>query len=519
MTAPLVVTVDCSTTAAKALVTDAGGRVLGSGAHPLRTSSPAPHWFEQDAPDWWTATDAAVRAALFEVQDRTKVTAVCVTHQRESFVCLDSAGRPLRPAILWMDGRAEAEAERFGTERVEHLSGKPADITPGLYKLAWLREHEPHTATATHRVVDVHGFLVHAMTGRWVSSTASVDPLAVLDVSTGDYSDELLDIAGLRREQLPELVPTGSLLGPLRREIADAWGLSRTVQVVAGLGDGQAAGLGMDVTEPSRAYLVLGTAVVIGSQSNSYRPSRAYRSMISALPGQKTVETFSSSGTYLPAWFRRELGRPELEGTPDPELERAAAAVPVGSERLLTLPYWNGAQTPHWDGRASGMTIGWKGCHTRAHFYRSLLEGIAYELRLQLDGLEQARGERVRVLRAMGGGARSALWTQILADVFARPLEICASREVSALGAAAVALTATGAMGSLLEAASALTVTDGVVRPRADAVTAYAELLPVYRRLYSETRDLLHSLHEPAPTAGEAGAPDKTHHETRGAPA
>lgn len=519
MTTPLVLAVDCSTTAAKALVVDAEGRVVGRGAHPLRTASPAPHRFEQNAPDWWTATDHAVREALAGVPDRRSVTGVCVTHQRESFVCLDSDDQPLRSAILWMDGRAGSEAQRYGTEQVERVSGKPADITPGLYKLAWMREHEPEILARTRRVIDVHGYLVHAMTGRWVSSTASVDPLGLLDVASGDYSDLLLGIAGVRRDQLPQLVPTGTIVGGLTREVSDSWGLSHDVDVVAGLGDGQAAGLGLDVTTPDRAYLVLGTAVVIGSESTSVLPSRAYRTMVSVFPGHTTVETFSSSGTYLPAWFRREFGRPELEDAPDPELERASAAVPIGSEKLLTLPYWNAAQTPHWDGLASGITIGWRGCHTRAHFYRSLLEGIAYELRLQLDGLEAARGDSVQLIRAMGGGARSRLWVQILADVLGRPLEVSATGEVSALGAAAVALTASGAFPSLSAAARQLAVIDGVVEPRAEASTAYRDLLDVYQRLYSETRDLLHALHGSSPGSRAANARNASRNGTGGEPA
>ncbi|MGV0743409.1 xylulokinase [Mycolicibacterium sp. XJ870] len=496
MTSPLVIAVDCSTTAAKAIVVDAKGEVVGSGAQALDTRSPAPHWFEQHAPDWWTATDQAVRQALGEIPDRSAVAAVCVTHQRETFVCLDADEKPIRPAILWMDGRADAETRRYGTQRVELLSGKPADITPGLYKLLWLRDHEPDTMARCHRIADVHTYLAHAMTGRWVSSTASVDPLALIDQATGDYSSELLELAGLHRAQLPDLVPTGASLGPLRSEITDAWGLDRDVVMVAGTGDGQAAGLGLAVTDPGVAYLVLGTAVVIGSETTSYLPARAYRSMISAIPGHTTAETFSSSGTYLPTWFRTEFGDPELAGAPDPELERDAAALPLGSEHLLTLPYWNGAQTPHWDSQASGITLGWRGCHTRAHFYRSLLEGIAFELRLQLDGLEAARGERVEVLRAMGGGARSTLWTQILADVFDRPLEVCASGEVSALGAAAVAFAAIGEYSSISEAASAIARTDAVVEPREDAAAGYAQLRTLYQRLYAETRGLLHNLHE-----------------------
>lgn len=396
MTSPLVIAVDCSTTAAKAIVVDATGRTVGTGSHGLDTRSPSPHRFEQNADDWWAATDLAVRRALEGIDDPGAVAAICVTHQRESFVCLDADDRPIRPAILWLDGRAHDEASRYGSPRVELLSGKPADITPGLYKLLWLRDHEPETMARCQRLADVHTYLVHAMTGRWVSSTASVDPLALLDQATGDYSSELLDLAGLRRDQLPDLVPTGTSLRPLRADVASGWGLGSDVTVVAGTGDGQAAGIGLGVTDPGAAYLVLGTAVVIGSETTTYLPSRAYRSMVSAMPGQTTVETFSSSGTFLPTWFRQQFGDSALAGAPDPELEGAAAMLPPGSEHLLTLPYWNAAQTPHWDSRASGVTLGWQGCHTRAHFYRSLLEGIAFELRMQLDGLEQARGNAWR---------------------------------------------------------------------------------------------------------------------------
>jgi xylulokinase len=142
------------------------------------------------------------------------------------------------------------------------------------------------------------------------------------------------------------------------------------------------------------------------------------------------------------------------------------------------------------------VTLGWQGCHTRAHFYRSLLEGIAFELRSQLDGLERARGQHVDVIRAMGGGARSALWTQILANVFDRPLEVCASGEVSALGAAAIALHAIGVHPSLPEAAAAVHRTDAVIEPSPRDAQQYAVIRPIYERVYRETREPLHALHD-----------------------
>ena len=490
---PLFVGIDCSTTGSKAVVVDLAGRTVAAGSSPLVSSSPHPGWHEQDARTWWTATDAAVQQALGQVGDRSRVVALCATHQRESFVAVDADNLPRHPALLWLDGRAGEEIAELGTAEVEQLCGKPADITPALYKLAWVRRHRPEWLAGAHRVVDTHAYLVHELTGGWDTSISSADPLALLDVATGDWSPELLALAGVTRAQLPALQPAGTVLGPLLPSVAARWGLPAATVVVAGLGDGQAAGVGADVLDASRAYLNVGTAVIIGTERRGYAASRSYRSLISVIPGDTTLETFLSSGTYLPTWFRRELGT-SASAEPDPALDAAAAAVPPGADGLLTLPYWNAAQTPHWDPHASGAVLGWRGSHTRAHVYRSLLEGIAQELRLQLDGLEAATGTRVEVIRAMGGGTRSALFTQVLADVLERPLEICTEPEISALGAAVVAAVAVGAHPDLATASAAMTSTGRTVWPDAGRAARYAQLRTVHEQLYPQLRGLMRTL-------------------------
>lgn len=491
---PLLIGIDCSTTGSKAVVVDLAGHTVASGSSPLSTISPEPGWHEQDASSWWPATEAAVRQALSAVDERSRVAAICIAHQRESFVCVDADLRPLHRAILWLDGRATEEIERYGTPEIERLCGKPADITPALYKLAWVRRHRPDWLDRAAYVLDTHALLVRAMTGLWATSRSSADPLALIDLVTRDYSPRLLTLAGVQREQLPDLYEAGDVLGPLLPEVASGWGLAEGVVVVAGLGDGQAAGVGADVRHSTHAYLNVGTAVLLGTESPRYLPSRSYRSLLSVVPGQTTLETFTSSGTYLPTWFRREFGRLEVDGAPDPELEAAAAAVAPGSAGLLTLPYWNAAQTPHWDPHASGVILGWRGSHTRAHVYRSLLEGIAQELRLQLDGLEAATRTRVETLRAMGGGTRSQLFTQILADVLERPLEICGEPEISALGAAIVAAVGIGAHPDLATACAAMTRTGSTVQPRGETGAVYAQLREVHRQLYPQLRDLMRSV-------------------------
>jgi len=476
----LVVAVDCSTTAAKAVVTDEAGQVRAHASRPFTTQQPHPAWHEQDAVDWWTATRDAVADVVARV-DATAVGAICLTHQRETFVCLDAAGEPLRPAILWLDGRAHTEIAELGSARVHELSGKPPDTTPAIYKLAWLARHEPTVLGEAAHVVDVHGYLAWRLTGRWATSTASADTLGLLDARTLEWAPELCAVAGVRPEQLPALVPVGAEIGPLTAEATAALGLPGPVPLVAGTGDGQAAGLALGATVPGVAYLNLGTSMVLGVHADGYVWDPAFRTLAGVRPGEYTLETVLNAAAYLTDWALRRFGGDASRE----DLEAAAAALPPGAEGLLTLPYWNAAQTPHWDPLARGAVVGWHGRHTPAHLYRSLMEGVAFELRLHLERLEAATGRRVAHVRAVGGGARSALWVQVVSDVTGRPVRVCSAGEVSAAGAAmlAQAFLAGRAAGGV-----ALDPPGRDVVPDPGSTTAYDALYAAYAGLYPALR-------------------------------
>ena len=496
MSEPLVVAVDCSTTAAKAVVQDRSGRVVASASRPLALDRPQPSWHEQDAESWWTATRDAVAEAVAALDDPSRVGAMCLTHQRESFVCLDRAGRPLRPAILWLDGRAQVEIAELGSPRVHELSGKPPDTTPALYKLAWLSRHEPQVLAAAARVGDVQAYLCLRLTGEWATSPASADTLGLFDARGQTWAPELLDLAGVRAEQLPTLVAAGGLLGTVGAATAATLGLPGPVPLVAGIGDGQAAGVALG-SRPDVAYLNLGTSMVLGVQAAEYLWDPAFRTLVGVAPGHYTLETVLNAAGYLTGWFRSEFGTDDDAVHPD-ALEAAAAAVPPGAEGLLTLPYWNAAQTPYWDPLARGAVVGWHGRHTRAHLYRSILEGVGFELRLHLERLEAATGRGIRSIRMVGGGARSPLWVRIIADITQRPVRVCADREVSAAGAALLAwafLDSGASRGGTAGGTAALEAAAGVgeppgldVLPDAAAAPTYAALQAVHGRLYAELR-------------------------------
>jgi xylulokinase len=489
-----VLGVDSSTTATKAVVWNRDGHAVAEGRATFGLALPRPGWHEQEAEDWWRSTVAAIRSALESVEP-AEIEAIGLTHQRETFACLDEEGRALRPAIVWMDVRAAREVERLGSDDVHRLTGKPPDTTPALYKLAWLQEHEPRTIARTRWVVDVHAFLVQRLTGRWRTTTACADPLGLIDMQRHDWSDDLLASVGLSREQVPALSTPGDVVGELTDAASEALGLPAGLPVVGGAGDGQSASLGANVTAPGSAYLNLGTAVVAGTVSGDYAWDRSFRALIGALPGTYAMETLLQGGTYTVEWFLARIAALDSErlglGLRDVDLlEAAAATVGPGAEGLLLVPYWASAQTPYWDPDARGMLFGLAGHHGKAHFFRALMEGIAFEQRLALEAMEQALSRDVDVLLTTGGGSRSALWRQIVADVTGKPVVACRELETTSLGAGIHAGAALGWHGSLAAAAEAMTGVGARHEPDPRTAERYAALFEIYRELYPRTATL-----------------------------
>jgi sugar (pentulose or hexulose) kinase len=477
----LVVAVDLSTTACKALAFDAQGDVVASARVPLKTTSPQPGWREQSSDEWWRATCEVLR----EVSQGHAPKAIAIAHQRESFVCLDTKGRPLRPAILWIDDRATSQVKALGSERIHELTGRPPSTAPTFYKLAWMHEHEPEILHRTARIAEVHAYLVERLTGEWATSWASADPTGLVDVRTFGYADELLELAGVRRQQLPSLVAPGRIIGGVSEAAAAETGLPAGTPVVAGAGDGQSAGLGAGVCHSGMAYLNLGTAVTLGVHADRYMTGQAYRSMASPIAGRWTFEAALASGVHALDWFRHRI----LGDTSDAalaQLEADAATVPAGADGLLFLPYLIRAEAPHWDPDARGAWVGLREHHGLPHLYRAALEGIAYEQLLVLSMIEADTGVAAERVRLMGGGARSTLWVRLLADIFERPVEVTDHAETTALGAAVLAAAAVGLEGESDVVATAGRMSQGWRRitPRTADRARYRALAATYRELY-----------------------------------
>lgn len=497
----LVIGVDSSTTACKAIAWDRQGQAVAEGRATYSLLQPRPNWYEQDAEAWWDGLCAALESLLARI-DVAQVDALCITHQRESFVPVDEKGRPLCNGILWLDERSRPQVafleERVGREHFHQITGKPLTTNPSVTKIAWLVQHEPELVARTDKFLDAHAFLVHRLTGAFRTSLASADPMGLVDMRTDAWAAEMIAEVGLRPDQFPNLTSPGEIISSVSERAAAATGLPAGLPVVAGAGDGQCAGLGANATGGGRASLNLGTAVVSGAVSADYFTDRAFRTLYAPIADKYFLETVIQGGAFTVSWFvdqfGGDLGDPGT-ATPEDALEAAVADVPPGSLGLVVVPYWNHAMTPYWDPAASGVTIGWTGAHGRAHFYRAIMEGIAFEQRLSGDGLAAAMGQSIGEYVALGGGSRSDLWCQIVADVTGVPVVRAATAEATCLGAGILAAVVVGWYPDLPTAADAMTGTAGRFEPDPATQAIYDRIYSeVYRPLFPTLQPLLHRL-------------------------
>lgn len=498
MSKRLVVSIDSSTTACKAIAWDERGQAMAEGRAAYPMLRPKAGWAEQHADDWWTSACTAIKACVSQI-DVARVEALGITHQRESFVPVDAEGRPIRDAILWLDERSRAQVEwlndTFGSEALHQLTGKPPSMTQSLPKIVWLIQNEPEIVRDAHKFLDVHAFLVLRLTGEYRTSLASADPMGLVDMQGAQWAIDLIRDLGLREDQFVPMTPPGAVIGEITAESATITGLPQGLPVVAGAGDGQCAGLGANALGERRSYLNMGTGVASGVMSEVYRADRAFRTLFAPVEGAYFLEHILRGGVFTVGWFverfAADLRGASSQRSPEEILEAEAAKIPPGSKGLMLVPYWNNVMSPYWDPSATGITVGWTGDHGREHLYRAILEGVAYEQRLVGDAMMEATGERFHEYVTMGGGSRSDLWCQIVADVTGVSVVRSTSAEATCLGAAILAAVAAGWYTDVRGAAEAMTGTGERFEPVEESQAVYDRL---YRQVYQPLFPILQPL-------------------------
>ncbi len=446
---------DLGTTGNKATLFAADtGAAVASVFEPYDTAYPQPTWAEQDPADWRRAVIQGTQRVLAAAEERTSafrpadIAAVSFSGMMNGALPVDAAGEPLRPAIIWADQRASAEAEllahRCGAERVYRITGNRATPSCTAAKLLWLQRHQPAVYAATRYFLQTKDYAAFLLTGEIATDASDASNTNLFDLEARAWAADMVEAAGLDAAKLPPIYPSSAVIGHVTREAAQLTGLASGTPVVIGGGDGACATVGAGAIRPGDAYTYIGSSawMAVVAQRPLFDPQMRTFNLAHLDPALYfPLGAMQAAGGALD-WFERLLRGEAQEGggTPLPplydELAEAAAAVPPGAHGLLFLPYLMGERSPYWDAGARGAFIGLSMAHGRPELARAVLEGVALNLRLILEAL-QSQGAAIPAMRLIGGGARLSLWRQILADVLGLPIllpDLLA--EATSLGAA-----------------------------------------------------------------------------------
>lgn len=424
--ARLLVGLDCGTQSVKAtVICSQTGALITQSAVAHKVSRPRPGWAEQCSEQWGPAALQALRAAVkpLDSRERERIAALGVAFQRETFYLAETSGKALHPAILWLDTRAVEQvptlAERVqrqprGDEsitEVHRITGKPLDVTSAAARMLWLAQHQPDVVTNAHSFYDVGAKLAEELTGRAATCICGIDTAGLVDISTRQWSQDIMSACGLSDVKMPALLEPGEQIGPITPGVAASTGLPAGLPVIAAGGDGQVFSLGSGAFPPGARSITLGTSVVAAVSSAHPKLALSHRTLVGTDTNSYLLEAVMQSGTTVMRWL--EDNHHTSKGLP--ELEQAAAELPPGSDGLVSLPHLYGVRFPDSMPMARGCTLGWAPHHTDVHLYRSFLEGTALELRRIMLQLGGEHGDASGVIVG-GGGAQSNLWLQIIAN-------------------------------------------------------------------------------------------------------
>lgn len=469
--------IDLGTSGVKVLLMDAAQQVIGSANMGLTVARPHPGWSEQAPQDWVTAATAALDQ-LARGHDLSRVEGIGLSGQMHGAVTLDRAGQVLRPAILWNDGRADAQAARLDADpRFRKLTGNI--VFPGFTapKLVWMAAQEPALFEQIAKVLLPKDYLRLWLSGDYLAEMSDASGTSWLDVGRRAWSAALLEASGMRLDQMPDLVEGSAPAGQLRHELAERWGMRPSTVIAGGAGDNAATAIGAGTVAEGQGFVSLGTSGVLFAATDSFRPrpESAVHAFCHALP-----EMWHQMGVILSAAASVEwLG--VIAGEKPAQLVAALGDHLDAPGEVLFLPYLSGERTPHNDVSLRGSFSGLSTATSRADLTRAVLEGVAFALADNLLALRQA-GSDPQALLALGGGANSAYWRKIIATVLDLPLMMPESGDFgAAFGAARLGMmAATGASAQELCQEPRIIME---TLPDPDLADAYAEKLAQYRAL------------------------------------
>lgn len=501
--------IDIGTSGTKTVLFDEAGHGVASytGEYPM--AQPKNGWAEQDPADWWKAVVDGIRAVLAKSGiDAGEIRGIGLSGQMHSLVLLDEKGEVLRPSILWCDQRTAVECEEIhalmgGKERYIAITANPALTGFTAGKILWVRKHEPEIYAKARHILLAKDYIRYKLCNVFATEVSDASGMGLLDVPNRCWSQEVLEKLDIDPAMLAKVYESPEVTGTITAEAAALTGLKEGTIVVGGAGDNAAAAVGTGVVEDGRAFATIGTSGVVFAHTDklSIDPKGRVHTFCCAVPGAWHVMGVTLAAGQSLKWYRdnfcdADKVEAEKQGVDPYDLMTAEAAkTPIGSNRLIYLPYLMGERTPHLDPDCRGAFVGLSGMHTRYDLVRAVMEGVTFSLR---DCAEILRGMGVQsdVILACGGGGSSAFWRQMMADILGCPVATTISKEGPALGVAILAGVGAGLYPSVPEACRKIVGVNASQAPVAEHVAEYDKFYEIYRGLYPALKDSWHKLAE-----------------------
>ena len=476
--------IDLGTSACKLLLVSEDGEILASNTESYPVAYPKIGWSEQNPEDWFNAIERAIKRLLIG-QDAKRVKGIGVGGQMHGLVALDKSGKPVRPCILWNDGRTEKETA-FLNEVVgkDVLLKETANIAFAGFtapKLLWLKENEPKNFDRIAKILLPKDYIVYRLCGEFSADFSDGSGTLLLDVKNKRWNEKICLLCGVKKEWLPALHESFDAVGKLLPSVGDSLGLSPQTVVCAGAGDNAAAAVGTGTVKDGDCNVSVGTSGTVFIPRNAFTPiGGELHNFCHASGGYSLMGCILSAAACNEWWMKNILN------SCDYEAEQRGTEKDLGQNDVYFLPYLMGERSPHNDVNARGCFIGLRPDTTRRQMTLSVLEGVAFALK---DCVNAAGTGTVSRSKLCGGGAKSKLWRQIIADVLGVPIEVPRVEEGPAYGGAILAMIACGKFDTVESAVSSLTGAREVVEPNKIVVAAYAQKYDNYRRLYPALKE------------------------------
>jgi xylulokinase len=490
--------IDVGTGGTRAVLIDSNGRVVAScTSEHAPFASPQTGWAEQDPRDWWRATCDAIKQVLAKsATPASEVAAIGFSGQMHGAVLLDHAGDVLRPSLIWCDQRSAPEADELtaelGADKIIRGTCNPALPNFTLTKLLWVRKHEPHLFERFRMLLLPKDYVRYRLSGQYGLDMADASGTLLLDVANRRWSTEMASATGIDPHCLPPLFESPDVCAGLSHAGAEATGLKEGTPLVAGAGDQAAGAVGLGIVRAGAVHATIGTSGVVFAATDrpALDPKGRLHTFCHAISERWHVMGVTQAAGLSLRWFRDNFGTlPDDGRDPYERLTDEAGDAPPGCDGVLWAPYLMGERTPHLDPQARAALVGLAASHGRGHVVRAILEGVAFSLR-DTFSIFAEMNVPVTQIRLGGGGARSWLWRQIQADVYAHPVQVLEAEEGAAYGAALLAGVGAGTWSSVDEACQQAVRVAREIQPHKVNIPVMNKQYEAYRRLYPALRSM-----------------------------